>query len=170
MIIAAAKRGKYLRQDAQRRPIKPHLPECGTHQRADEHNILAALNGGKTDKVAKLPDRTPLMRIAHHSRGIRHAAQGEEDDPASALDHRIGHGKRKSAAAADDRQRSVGRVRRGGRAHASSSLSWRRTAMVSGRLPALMNAITFCTNASLAKSAATASRRARNSPTPKNKV
>src|SRR5262249_37479139 len=130
--------------------------EGGRHQGADEDHIAAALLAGKLAKPAELADGGPVVRVACDPLRIRPAADGEKHHTAPALAHRVGDCKRQASAAADNRQRTI-RCRRCGcrLAHASSPADARRMAMVSGREPARMKAITLATSWSSQLCAAT---------------
>src|SRR5262245_9704747 len=149
MIIAAAENAEDSRQQAERLEIRPDLPDRRPHHRADENHIVAALLAGKPAKPAKLTEGRPVMRVVCDPARIRPAANGEKHHTTPTLAYCVGDRKRQAAAAADNCQRTILCRRCGCRlAHASSSADARRMAMVSGREPARMKAITLPTSGS----------------------
>src|SRR5216684_4122208 len=138
-------------------------------QRPDEDDVAAAFAAGEAAKSAELPDRRPVMRKAGDLMRIRPPANGEQHDAAAARAHRLGDRKRQAAAAANDRQRRLaGRAGDSRLAHVAPSARARRTAMVIGREPARMKAITLATSGWSPLAASTASSRSRKVPLPKN--
>src|SRR5262252_4731517 len=169
MIVATAEEAVDSRQQPKGLEIRPDLPDRRPHHRADENHIAAALLAGKPAKPAELADCSPMMRVACDPLRICPAANGEKHHATPALAHRVGHRKREASAAADNRERTIVCRACGCRlAHASSSTDARRMAMVSGREPARMKAITLATSGSSPLCAATWSSRSRNVPAPKN--
>src|SRR5262245_44611363 len=163
MIIAAAEDAVDSRQQPERLEIRPDLPDRRSHHRADENHIAAALLVGKPAKPAELADGGPVMRVACDPLRIGPAANGEEHHTAPSPAHRAGARKWQASAAADNRPGAVVCRRCGCRlAHASSSTDPRRMAMVSGREPARMKAITLATSGSWPLCTATWSSRSRN--------
>src|SRR6266508_2770894 len=136
---------------------------------ADENDIAAAFPARKPAERAELAERRPVVWIGLEPFCIRPTVNGEKHHATPALAHRVGDGKRQASAAADDRQRTaVCRMAHRRLAHASSPRAARRMAMVSGREPERIKAITLATRGSAPLCAATLSSRSRNVPLPKN--
>src|SRR3954470_6977024 len=97
-----------------------------------------------------------MMRIGSDPLRISPAANGEQHNAASALSYRVGDRERQCSTAADHGERTIVRpVRRACVAHGSSSADPRRIAIVNGRDPARMKAITLATSGMLLLCAAT---------------
>src|SRR3974390_2036639 len=164
MIVAAPKSRGELGHRLQRIPIETHAPERWPRQRADEHYLATAGRAERAFQFAHLHYAQESMRPAGIIFGPCGAENRKQHHLAPALLEQIGDRKRQATCAADQRDRPL-RLRR---VHASVSASLRLTAIVNGRFPARMNAQMRETSGFPAYSVATASRRARNSPSPKN--
>src|SRR3974390_1427565 len=164
MIVAAPKPRGELGHRLQRIPVETHPPKRWPRQRADQHHLATACRAERAFQFAYLHNAQESMRLAGIIFGPCGAENRKQRHLAPALFEQIGDRERQAACAADQRDRPL----RLPRVHASVSASLRLTAIVNGRLPARMNATMRATSGFPAYSVATAARRARNSPSPKN--
>ena len=137
MIVAAAK-GRDQSGDLRQRPqIEPDLPDRRPHQRADEHHVAAAVGARQAAETCR-PDRDRASGAdsARPAPDRQRRATGTAP-PCGRGRGGIGDRQRQTAAAANQRERTVLPRGRAG-VHESSSPSLRLIAMVSGRLPARM--------------------------------
>ena len=67
MIVAAAKRGHDLAENADRAPVQPDLRQRRPQQDADEDQVAATLAAKQFCRPAELADRNPVMAKTLHA-------------------------------------------------------------------------------------------------------
>src|SRR5262249_41172412 len=146
-------------QDTEPLEVGMNLPKRRPHQRSDKHDVAAPGRTRQSKKLADLTNMDPMVREPLHGSTLRCSSQRTQHNGPSPTPYLVGDCQRQAAAAAQHRERALPR---GGRrsAHASSFVSLRLTAMVSGLFPLRMNSMTLPTSGSPPYSAATLSTRA----------
>src|SRR5437764_5679511 len=171
MIISASKNPKDPGQQAQCCQIEAQLPDRRPHERADENYGAATLLPRRPAEPPKSAEGGPMMPITDNAHLVGPPLNGEHYDATAAFDDRVRNCKRQAASPADDREWTLFNRSCGNHiAHASLASCPRRIAMVRGRDPERMKAMTPPINASPRLPAATSSTRSRNIPLPKNIV
>src|SRR5262245_18141108 len=156
VIVAATEDAENSRQEPQCLEIRSDLLDGRPHHRADENDVPAALPVCNPAKRAELAHRGPVMGITRNPLWLCPTANREKHDTPSAPAYRVGDREWQASPAADDRQRTVICGLAGRRlGHTSSPVEARRIAIVSGREPARMKAITLPTSGSAPLCAAT---------------
>src|SRR6202042_3740192 len=173
-VIAAAKQLRKPSGPLHRAPIEPEIGQFGSRHRADDHHLGdgAPFQGG--EQLADLPHADPDVRIGFNRR-IGRADDSDQERLSAGATGLARDLERKSARAAQDRQRTRGMSPRHTvrPAHPSSSFPARGTQIA--RSPPWRRKATICSTAAWpAKASATSSTRsfkvAPDAPPPLNSI